>query len=229
MDDKPWAEAFAAAQAEMPDIPKTCTATIPTKSGGYDYRYADLPSILSAVRPVLHKHGLSVAQEVAGEVGTVAVSTIIFHTSGFERRFGPLTLAVAGDARAAGSAITYARRYSLTAALGIAPDDDDDAAVASTPKPAAKPKPQPAAKPAEPETPPEEAPEITPEEITERLENKARLELLNRCDKDKEKATGYWPIVLKEAGVKQVRTKADRAKVIAKIQEMFPNNDERPF
>jgi len=150
------------------------------------------------------------------------VSTTIWHTSGESVTFGPVLLAVAGDARAAGSAVTYARRYSLTAALGIAPDDDDDGAAA---KPAKR---KPAPKPDDP-PPDEPAGEVPPEEAAKLLENACRLELFNRVGKDKEKAEGYWPGVLKDAGVKQVRTKADRAKVIAKVQEMFPTESEAPF
>jgi len=215
---KEWAAAFVAAQADMPDIPKTSSATIPTKGGtSFSYRYADLPAVLAAVKPVLQKHGLAVSQEVTSGDGTVGVSTTIWHTSGESVTFGPVLLAVAGDARAAGSAVTYARRYSLTAALGIAPDDDDDGAAA---KPAKR---KPAPKPDDSPT------EVPPEEAAKLLENACRLELFNRVGKDKEQAEGYWPVVLKDAGVKQVRTKADRAKVIAKIQEMFPTESEAPF
>lgn len=131
-----WTTAFLAAQRELPDIPKTKTAKIPTKNGGeYSYKYADLPDVLSIARPILNKHGLSVSQSVAGDPNSVAVTTRIYHEAGHVEEFGPLVLPSGGDARAAGSAVTYARRYGLTAALGIASDEDDDGAQARRPQP----------------------------------------------------------------------------------------------
>lgn len=127
-----WAEAFAAAQAELPEIPKTKTAKIPTRNGGeYSYTYADLSDVLAACRPILNRHGLSVAQSVSGTHDDVAVVTRIFHKSGHVEEFGPTVLPAGADARGVGSAITYARRYGLCAALGIVPDEDDDGRAAS--------------------------------------------------------------------------------------------------
>lgn len=132
MSVEAWMQAFAEAQAEFPAINKGQAATIPTKSGGeYRYTYAALPDVLDAVRPILHTHGFSIAQSVAGELGSIAVETRIYHKDGHMESFGPLVLGSGGDARAAGSAITYARRYALCAALGIAPDEDDDGARAA--------------------------------------------------------------------------------------------------
>lgn len=126
-----WHVAFAAAQAAMPPIGKDKKATIETRGGGsYSYSYADLASILEAVTPVLSKHGLSVAQSVATVDGQVAVETRVYHSSGHVEVFGPLSLPGGQDARSVGSAVTYARRYALCAALGIAPDEDDDGAAA---------------------------------------------------------------------------------------------------
>ena len=125
-----WAAAFVAAQSEMPDIPKSKTATIPTKSGGsFKYSYADLPDIIEKVRPVLAKHGLAIGQSVEPVNGGIGLLTRIFHKAGHVETFGPVVLPGGGDARAAGSAITYARRYGLCAALNIAADEDDDASV----------------------------------------------------------------------------------------------------
>lgn len=125
---KDWAEAFTAAQADFQPIAKRHEATI---GQSYSYKYADLNDVLEAVRPVLNKHGLSIAQSTVSEEGQIGVVTRIYHTSGHVEAFGPLLLPAGGDARSAGSAITYARRYSLTAALGISPDDDDDGEAAT--------------------------------------------------------------------------------------------------
>ena len=129
---KDWGEAFTAAQAELPPIAKQHEATI---GNSYSYKYADLADVLEAVRPVLNKHGLSISQSSVNEEGKIGVVTRIYHTSGHVETFGPLLLPAGGDARSAGSAITYARRYGLCAALGIAPDDDDDGEAAREPTP----------------------------------------------------------------------------------------------
>lgn len=127
-----WTEAFLTAQAEFPEIPKNKTARIDTKGGGsYSYQYADLPDVLGVVRPILNANGLAVAQVLGGDAEGITVTTRIYHKSGHFEEFGPLTLPSGGTAQAAGSAVTYARRYGLAAALGIAPDEDDDGVSAS--------------------------------------------------------------------------------------------------
>lgn len=135
MSAEEWAKAFVTAQAAFPDVGKGKQAEIPTKSGGsYKYSYADLPSIIDKLKDVLSGVGLGVAQSVTGDRQSIAVETRIYHVSGHVEVFGPLVLDSGADARSAGSAITYARRYALCAALGIAPDEDDDGAQASRPR-----------------------------------------------------------------------------------------------
>lgn len=132
------AAALAATQAELVD-PKKGSVNPHFKN-----RYADLADVLSAVRPVLTRNGLAVVQGTeSSSLGAVTVTTMLVHTSGQWVR-SSLTLPVGKpDAQGFGSAITYARRYSIAALVGVAPDDDDDANLASRPakpKPAAKPK-----------------------------------------------------------------------------------------
>jgi hypothetical protein len=134
------ATALAEAQGEFPVIGKAQTA----KLGSYSYRYADLSDLLSAVRPVLAKHGLAVSQPLQSGAALI-LETILLHKSGqwlssayqVERHDKP---------QEQGSAITYARRYALAALLGIAAEeDDDDGKAAQEAKPAAPtPKPTPA-------------------------------------------------------------------------------------
>lgn len=123
-----FASAFVKALAAMPDVHKDKKAQIKTKDGGnFSYAYADLASIIALVRPVLAEHGLAHAQATDTLAdGTVSVTTRLYHVGGHVESFGTLTLAAGTDARQAGSAVTYARRYSLCAALGIAPDEDTD-------------------------------------------------------------------------------------------------------
>lgn len=122
--------ALVAAVAELQSIPKSRTATVPTKSGGsYSYDYADLGDSLDVVRPVLAKYRLAVLQPVETVDGRTGVSTMILHASGEQMVFGPLFMPAGdGSPQAIGSSITYARRYSLLSALGLATEDDDASA-----------------------------------------------------------------------------------------------------
>jgi hypothetical protein len=127
-----WTAAFVQAQADLPEISKNRTAKIETKSGGsFSYKYAELPDIIAAVRPVLAANGLAFAQSIEARNGAIGVTTRIYHSSGHVEEFGPVVIPSGEEARAIGSAITYARRYGLVAALGIAADEDDDASMAS--------------------------------------------------------------------------------------------------
>lgn len=123
--------ALVAAQADLTNPVKNASAN----TGTFAYSYADLPTILDHVRPVLAKHGLAITQNVAMTEGRMEVFTTLHHESGEFLTFGPIAGSSGGNWQALGSAVTYARRYSLTAALGIAGDDDDDAqATAATPQ-----------------------------------------------------------------------------------------------
>jgi hypothetical protein len=138
MSQAEWAEAFVKAQAEMPHVPKTKSAN----AGSYSYTFADLGDTLDAARPVLNKHGLALAQSPTSDNGRVGVETRIYHKSGHVEVFGPLFMPAGGDARAAGSGLTYARRYSATAALGLVTEEDDDGARAQpAPQPPVEPDP----------------------------------------------------------------------------------------
>lgn len=114
-------------QGAIANPPKDKTAHVRTKTGGdYSYSYASLDGILTHTRDLLHKHGFGVTQDVQTESGFVGVLTMLRHISGQDMTFGPLFLPIGPDAQSAGSAITYARRYALCAALNIAAEDDDD-------------------------------------------------------------------------------------------------------
>jgi hypothetical protein len=90
-------------------------------------KYAPLQDILSSVRPLLAKQGLAILQNPSGDGKNIAISTLILHESGEWIELDPLILqAEKATAQGAGSAITYGRRYALSAALGISSEDDDD-------------------------------------------------------------------------------------------------------
>lgn len=130
---KQIAAALAAFQAEVKD---------PTRNGEnphFKSKYVQLDGLLAAVRPILANHGLSLMQSTGGDGVNISVSTLIMHTSGEWIETEPLVLkAQQATPQGAGSACTYGRRFSLSAALGVAWDDDDDGNAASAPKSAPK-------------------------------------------------------------------------------------------
>lgn len=100
-------------------------------------KYADLASVVEAIRAAFSANGLSYIQTVEpSDKDEVRVETTLLHSSGEWISCGVLSLPVSKvDAQGYGSALTYARRYSLSAAVGVAPEDDDgNAASAAKPK-----------------------------------------------------------------------------------------------
>ena len=116
--------ALAKAQAELPNIPRDKTVKVRTKSGAeYTFAYAPLDTIMEKIRPVLKENGLAFMQSLNGE----SLSTTLMHTSGEWLASDPMPIRVVDSGpQALGSAITYARRYALTAILGLVTEDDDD-------------------------------------------------------------------------------------------------------
>lgn len=127
---KELATALAAAQAEIENASKNAS------NPHFRSRYADLAEVLNTARPVLAKHGLSVAQFPSLDDGIVSLETIMMHSSG-EWISGIAGAPIAKvDAQGVGSATTYLRRYSLAALVGIAQEDEDANGAA---RPAAQP------------------------------------------------------------------------------------------
>ena len=92
-------------------------------------RYADLAANVEAARTPLAANGLAVIQEATTTERGVAVATRLLHSSGQWIQFDPITVPMTKqDAHGVGSAVTYARRYALGAALGLVADDDDGTA-----------------------------------------------------------------------------------------------------
>jgi hypothetical protein len=89
-------------------------------------KYADLGSCIEAVLDALHANGFFLTHEVKDSEAGVVVECVLIHESGERHSSGPVYVPVnKSDAHGYGSALTYARRYSLMAACGIAPEDDD--------------------------------------------------------------------------------------------------------
>ena len=117
---------FLAAQAELQNVAKDQRA----KAGQASYRYADISDVLAMVRPVLNRHGLCLMQRAETTEHTVTIETFLYDADGAELRSGGFTVSTNGlmqkGVQAHGSAVTYARRYSLVTFLGVAYGDDDD-------------------------------------------------------------------------------------------------------
>jgi len=89
-------------------------------------KYADLGACLEAVEDALLNNEIALYQETFDDSTGVTVETVLLHSSGETIRGGKLHVPAAKqDPQGYGSALTYARRYSLMTACGIAPEDDD--------------------------------------------------------------------------------------------------------
>ena len=115
--------------------------------------YMTLDGILNTVKPILKNVGIVILQSIDDDSGLIRCTTRLIHTSGEYVECDTIVHADKMTPQGNGTAITYATRYSITTALGIAEADDDGnaAEVASAPKkPVSKPKPKPATAKVEP-------------------------------------------------------------------------------
>jgi hypothetical protein len=122
---KELATAMAKAQAEIKAALKD------SKNPHFKSSYADLTSVWDACRTALTKNGLSVVQIPGFDANDVWLETMILHSSG-ESLSGRYPLRPSQQTpQGYGSALTYARRYSLAAMVGVVADEDDDGNAAS--------------------------------------------------------------------------------------------------
>lgn len=143
-------------------------------------QYTSLDHMIDETKPILNKHGLTVMQFPGGDGDKITMRTMILHTSGEWIESEPLTLKpTKNDPQGAGSAITYARRYSYAAALSLSLGDDDDGNAASTPQ-----------KPQEPRQPPQTTQSSSPAQRSsggqsEPMISEAQAKYAIRLQKDK--------------------------------------------
>lgn len=197
------AAALAKAQAAITCPDRNREVTVKTKTGGsYEFRYSTLDHIIEHVRKPLTDNGLWFSQILEGdEAGKYRLVTRLMHESGqFMESRTPLLVASA-DNQQFGSALTYMRRYSLAAMLGLAADEDDDGNTADgntmadkrkpTPKPPAKAPEKPRANkpPAKPFEPPEGYDKVMSEmltyiaKVTCAMDADSMLNIINTTDK----------------------------------------------
>jgi hypothetical protein len=114
------AAAFVKAQRAFGPALKTST------NPHFRSKYADLSNCIEAVIEALNNNGIGLMQRTYESKDGVMVETVFVHESGEVMECGLLHVpAGKQDPQGYGSALTYARRYSLLAATGLAPEDDD--------------------------------------------------------------------------------------------------------
>lgn len=127
MENNNLAQKFMQVLNEVPNFSTDETAN----AGSRTYKYLNLATLLKNIKPIFEKHGIAFSQKVTfdrtgdGRQTLGTVETIIFDENE-QQTVCEYPFFVTGDPQQVGSAITYARRYSLTTVLGIFPDKDDD-------------------------------------------------------------------------------------------------------
>jgi hypothetical protein len=121
---KELAAALSAAQGEMPAVPMGSVNPF------LKNKYANLGDVIKTAQPVLARHGLSYSQSVFTDGPTIGIETILMHSSG-EWLMSKMAIHPGEDkgissAQSAGKTITYLRRYTLSAMLGVYADEDAD-------------------------------------------------------------------------------------------------------
>jgi len=134
------APAIVKASADLGPVTKDAT------NPAFRNKYATLDAIMEQVRPVLAAHGLAVMQGVlhpetdGGRVVGIAVETRLLHLSGEWMASVVVVPVEKPTAQGAGSAISYGRRYGLSAMLGLTAEDDDGNGASKRPETSAAPK-----------------------------------------------------------------------------------------
>jgi hypothetical protein len=115
------AKAMCAAQGQMKPAQKDAI------NPHYKSKYSDISSVWESIRQPLSSNGITVLQDVTTEEKKISVMTRLVHSSGQWIEFGPLTIPLSRqDAHGIGSAISYAKRYAICAAVGVVSSDEDD-------------------------------------------------------------------------------------------------------
>lgn len=151
-------------------------STLPKDKQGYGYKYTELDTVISSIKPLFAKYKLGFMQSLTVFVNKPAITTRIFNNAGEwiedTTLLPEISVGKTNAAQNLGAAITYMKRYALCAMLGISSDEDVDAATIQPQKPETK---------VIPTKPVLAGGDDTPEE-------KARIkELLNTTDKDGKK------------------------------------------
>lgn len=134
-----YSTALAAFQSQCPDIMKNKRATIKTRSGaGYQYTYASLDGIMDEAQPVATEHGLSISWKIRTDGETAYARCVLRHALGHVEEGDEIGIPIektqeggtgASPAQRVAIAVSYAKRISALAALGLAPVETTDGTV----------------------------------------------------------------------------------------------------
>lgn len=130
--NKNIASALAKSWAAIESPKHNAKVQVSTRKGGkYTFEYTDLNGILAAVRPIFIENKLTIMQNsystIENGITLACVETTFLHESGEYAKSYPLKFPAAESMQDFGGQITYMKRYSLAAMLGIATEKDDDA------------------------------------------------------------------------------------------------------
>lgn len=116
-------KALGKAQSEIPILPKD------GYNPYFDSAYTTLSTILKVIEPIYRECGLIVTQLPVGEGSHAGISTVVYHKDSGEELSSTIMIPITGGnpAQQAGSAITYLRRYTLSAIFQLDSDEDIDA------------------------------------------------------------------------------------------------------
>jgi hypothetical protein len=113
------AAALAAAQLNMGGAKKT------SANPHFKSKYADLSEVWDACHAALNSNGIAVVQTPVPGDGELGIRTLLVHSGGQWMACTVMIPVAKSDAHGIGSALTYARRYGLSAMVGVCPEDDD--------------------------------------------------------------------------------------------------------
>lgn len=120
--------ALAKAQAQIKSAIKDTEGQV---GSSRKYKYANLGSVFDACKKALNDNGIAIVQRTDFNGPEIWLETMLLHASG-DSIAGRYPLRPTQDTpQAYGSALTYARRYALSAMVGVVADEDDDGASAS--------------------------------------------------------------------------------------------------
>lgn len=116
------ASALSKAQGELESSKKD--------NSGYGYNYSDLATVIATAKPVLAKHGLAITQLIGASTQVAEVTTILVHSESgeFFKAISSIPIIEMKGCNAAqnfGASLSYIRRYSYQAILGMASEDND--------------------------------------------------------------------------------------------------------
>lgn len=192
-------------------------------------QYTSLDHMIDETKPLLTKHGLTVMQFPGGDGERITMRTMILHTSGEWIESEPLTLkAVKMDPQGAGSAITYARRYSYAAALSLSLGDDDDGNATSHAPQGTQRAPQGQAH--NPSGNRSQAPTGQPSASSDAI-SQAQVGMIKRLLSEKKITDERYREILNgyEVGSSKDLSKRDASALIKQLQEYVPDIVEEPL